>query len=471
MTPDCELLRRYAEAKSEEAFAELVERHLQLVYSAALRQVSGDAHLAQDVAQTVFTDLARKAGVLSQRQVLTGWLYTSTHYAAAKAVRAERRRLAREQEAYAMNEQLQTSTPDFDWEKLSPVLDQLMHQLKDSDRDIILMRYFENRPLADIGKAIGLSEDTARKRVDRALEKLRNLVSKQGIGTTMALGVALSSNAVQMAPAGLAAMLTSASLTNAAAGTGTALAILKVMTMTKIQAGMFGAIVVVSLLTPLVIQQRSLVSLRHQKVSLQEQAGQVAQLRTDNQRTSNLLAMVESSPSLPPDQFSELLRFRGETGLQKRELGELRAELTARRNSATAQALRAPVSTNYFPKESWATAGSATPEAALQSISLALEEAMKRKDLKTFLALAGPAVQAEAARHFAGKSESEIAAELASDATTIAKQVGFRIINKKTISDDEVVLTYYIDGPDSFGMMPFKRFGNEWKVSDTPKTP
>lgn len=471
MTPDGELLRRYAEARAEVAFAELVERHLQLVYSAALRQVNGDAHLAQDVAQSVFTDLARKAAALSQRQTLTGWLYTSTHYAATNAVRTERRRLAREQEAHAMNEQLQTTAPDFDWEKLSPVLDQLMHQLKETDRNIILMRYFENRPLADIGKAIGLSEDTARKRVDRALEKLRHLVSKQGIGAAMALGVALSSNAVQMAPAGLAAVLTSACLANAAVGTGASFTILKVLTMTKIQAGMIGAVALAGFLTPLVMQQRSLVSLRNQNVYLRQQAAQVAQQRTDNQRTSNLLASVESSQALPPDQFSELLKLRGETGLQKRELGKLRTELAARRNSATAQALRAPVSTNYFPKESWAAAGNATPEAALQSVSFAMEEAIQRKDLKAFLALAGPAVQAEAARHFAGKSDSEITAELASDATMFAKQEGFRIINRKTISDDEVVLTYYIEGTDAFGMMPFKRYGNEWKVSDSPKLP
>ena len=94
MTPDRELLRQYAETRGEEAFAELVRRHLDLVYSAALRQVNGDAHLAQDVAQTVFTDLARKAEALSRRSVVTGWLYTSAHFAAAKAVRTEQRRHA-----------------------------------------------------------------------------------------------------------------------------------------------------------------------------------------------------------------------------------------------------------------------------------------------------------------------------------------------------------------------------------------
>src|SRR5215831_13456133 len=123
MTPDCELLRRYSDDKSEEAFAELVRRHVDLVYSAALRQVNGDAHLAQDVAQMVFTELSRKAGQLSRRTVLTGWLYTCAHFCAAKAVRTERRRHSREQEVQAMHELLDNRGPELDWEKVLPVLD------------------------------------------------------------------------------------------------------------------------------------------------------------------------------------------------------------------------------------------------------------------------------------------------------------------------------------------------------------
>ena len=111
MTPDCELLRRYAETRSEEAFAELVGRHLDLVYSAALRQVNGEVSLAQDVAQNVFTDLARKAAALADRQSLTGWLYTGARFAAIKAVRAERRRCAREQEAHTMRDLLHDPEP------------------------------------------------------------------------------------------------------------------------------------------------------------------------------------------------------------------------------------------------------------------------------------------------------------------------------------------------------------------------
>src|SRR4051794_34800298 len=104
MIDDSELLRRYAGTGDEAAFAELVRRRLGVVYHAALRQCGGDAHRAEDVAQSAFTDLARHAARLSQRPALLGWLYTSTRYAAAQAVRGEVRRQAREREAHAMNE-------------------------------------------------------------------------------------------------------------------------------------------------------------------------------------------------------------------------------------------------------------------------------------------------------------------------------------------------------------------------------
>ena len=165
MTPDCELLRRYAGTRSEEAFAELVQRHVNLVYSAALRQVNGDAHLAQDVAQTVFTDLARKAASLARRATLTGWLYTSAHFAAAKIARTENRR--RDREEKFMREPTNENVPEAgrvtpcapDWDKIRPMLDEVMHQLKETDREAILLRYFENRPFAEIGEKFGLNEN------------------------------------------------------------------------------------------------------------------------------------------------------------------------------------------------------------------------------------------------------------------------------------------------------------------------
>ncbi|MEO5960160.1 MAG: sigma factor, partial [Opitutaceae bacterium] len=123
MIDDAELLRRYARDRSEEAFAELVQRHAGLVYSAALRQVGGDAQLAQDVSQNVFIDLARKAGALTDRPMLASWLYTSTRFAALKALRTKQRREIREQEAYIMQEIERAGANEADWEKLRPLLD------------------------------------------------------------------------------------------------------------------------------------------------------------------------------------------------------------------------------------------------------------------------------------------------------------------------------------------------------------
>ena len=312
MTPDSELLGRYAGTHSEEAFAELVRRHVNLVYSAALRQVNGDAHLAQDVAQTVFTDLARKAASLARRATLTGWLYTSAHFAAAKIVRTENRR--RDREEKFMREPISETAPEVDWEKLRPTLDDAMHELKEADREAILLRYFENRAFAEIGEKFGLNENAARMRVERALEKLRAVFLRRGIAATTALASVISANAVQIAPAGLAATLTNTSL--AAAGTGTTLTLLKFMTMTKLKLGI-SALVVASATTALVVQHQAQIKLRAENEALTQQ---VAQLKTDNESLSNRLAAAGDSKSLPDKEFNELLRLRGEIGTLKQKL-------------------------------------------------------------------------------------------------------------------------------------------------------
>ncbi len=299
MTPDSELLRKYAEAGAEEAFAELVRRHLPLVYSAALRQVNGDAHLAQDVAQTTFTELARKANSLCRRPVLTGWLYTTTHFVAVKAVRAARRRHRREQEAHVMQELLNAPGPDFEWETLRPVLDRVMHELNEPEREVILMRYFENRRLAEIGERLGLSEDAARKRVERSLEKLRTFLSKRGITATGSLLAALSANAVQLAPGGLAEVITSASL--AGAGAGTSLTILKLMAMTKLKLGIIAAVVVAAATAPLVLEHQARARLREKDELLRHDAQELALLTAENQHLSEQLSKrnLQRAPRLP----------------------------------------------------------------------------------------------------------------------------------------------------------------------------
>src|SRR5215471_5441481 len=231
---DHELLQRYAGSRCEASFTELVKRYVDLVYSAALRQVGGDAHLAHDVTQSVFIDLARKAGSLSGRTVLAGWLYTSAHYAATKVVRTEQRWHAREQEANSMREILSESEFEPGWQELRPVIDEAMHELNQSERDAVLLRFFEKRQLGEVGAKLGVSEDAARKRIDRALEKLRGLLARRGVtSTSAALVVILGSHTIAAAPAGLAANIAGVAIASTAAGTTGTLTILKLMAMSK----------------------------------------------------------------------------------------------------------------------------------------------------------------------------------------------------------------------------------------------
>jgi RNA polymerase sigma factor (sigma-70 family) len=340
MMSDPELLARFARSRSEDAFAELVRRHVNLVYSAALRQVGGDGHLAQDVAQTVFSDLARKAPALARRATLTGWLYTSARFAAAKIVRAEHRRRDREEE---FMREPNDAAPETDWAQLRPVLDEVMHQLQETDREAVLLRYFENQPFAEIGARCGLNENAARMRVERALEKLRGLLASRGVTTAAALASVISAHAVQVAPVSLAATLAATSLAGAGAGT---LTFWSIMNMTKLKLGL-GALVVVGASTALIVQHQARQQLLVANEALTQQ---IAQLKADNESLSSLAAQAKKPASPPSDQLAELLRLRGEVGRlrqQTNELGRIRQE----NRKLLAQAAAQSESTNSVSAE------------------------------------------------------------------------------------------------------------------------
>ncbi|HUD84602.1 MAG TPA: sigma-70 family RNA polymerase sigma factor [Candidatus Saccharimonadales bacterium] len=218
MLADKELLGQYAKGRSESAFAELVRRHLRLVYSAALRQLGGDTHLAEDVCQAVFADLARKAGQLTGRASIAGWLYTSARFAASKTVRSEVRRRNREDAASAVKQE----TSNVPWAELRDLLDTAMSELAEKDREAIVLRYFEARDLAVVGATLGTTENAARMRVDRALDKLRRVLEKRGVTATgVALAAALAASTADAVPPGLAsAVAATAVVTAPAAGGG-----------------------------------------------------------------------------------------------------------------------------------------------------------------------------------------------------------------------------------------------------------
>lgn len=213
MITDAEMLQRYARGRDERAFAELVQRHLGMVYGAALRRTGGQKHLAEEIAQRVFADLARKAAVLSHHPTLTGWLYRSTRYATIDAVRAERRVQKLAQSLATMPEINLPPDPEPEWELLRPVLDEAMDQLKESDREAVLLRYFEGLGFAEIGARLEISENAVRMRTERALEKLRVHLDRSGLtSTTAALGLLLANQAFATAPVGLATAVTSSAL-------------------------------------------------------------------------------------------------------------------------------------------------------------------------------------------------------------------------------------------------------------------
>jgi RNA polymerase sigma factor (sigma-70 family) len=219
MNDDTELLRRYFEEGHEPAFNELVRRHLDLVYGAALRRTGGDGHRAAEVAQQVFTTLARDARKLSRHTMLPAWLHTATRNAALNLMISEHRRLARETEAQALAAAGTADRTDLEWAQLQPLLDGAIDALSETDRVAVILRFLERRPFAEIGAALKIFEDAARVRTDRALDKLRAILGRSGITSTgAALGVIMSAQPMIAAPAGLATTLALNSLAAGAAG-------------------------------------------------------------------------------------------------------------------------------------------------------------------------------------------------------------------------------------------------------------
>jgi RNA polymerase sigma factor (sigma-70 family) len=215
MNDDMELVRECAARQSEQAFDTLVSRNVSLVHSAALRQLR-DPHLTEEITQTVFIILARKAGSLNPKTILPGWLYRTTRYVSAAALKIQRRRERREQEAH-MQAVIQEAQTDPAWEQFSPLLDEAMADLRDRDRDAIVLRYFQNRSLRDVGAALGVDEYAAQKRVARALEKLRVFFVKRGVASTAeTIAGMISANSVQAAPVVLAKAVAAVAMANGA---------------------------------------------------------------------------------------------------------------------------------------------------------------------------------------------------------------------------------------------------------------
>jgi RNA polymerase sigma factor (sigma-70 family) len=201
---DLDLLREYARTHADAPFAELVRRHIHWVHSAALRQVV-DANLAEDVTQSVFIALSRKAGSLQRRRALHAWLFRATRYASATALRSERRRKHHEQRAAAMRSEFAASSAQPKWEELDPLLDQLVARLSRRDQQLVLLRFYQQMTFSGVATVLGISEDAAKKRCERTVEKLRNAFARRGVqlGSSGALTAVLSTQTTVPAHAAL----------------------------------------------------------------------------------------------------------------------------------------------------------------------------------------------------------------------------------------------------------------------------
>ncbi len=306
MKDDATLLHGYAYQRSEADFAELVRRHVDFVYSVALRELNGDAHLAQDATQLVFIDVARKAARLAGHRLLAGWLFNSTRYAAANLVRSARRRQLREQAAQPM-QTINASEPvdALDWEQVRPVLDEALGELNERDREALLLRFLQNRDYSAIGVQLAVSEDAARMCVNRALDKLRAVLGRRGVtSTSAALMAVLTTQATVAAPAGLAMTITGTALAGAGAGAG----VLSIMGLTKLQLGVASAVLLAGVGAALFQNQ--------ERQNLQrELAATPAVLTSDNARLKQsiheLAAAAQAAEALQVDE-AELARLSDE---------------------------------------------------------------------------------------------------------------------------------------------------------------
>jgi RNA polymerase sigma factor (sigma-70 family) len=366
MSEDVELLRQYAENRSEAAFAELVRRHVNLVYGAALRRVGGDTHLAEEVTQTVFTTLARKAGRLVRHPLLAGWLHRSTRYAALDSLRDK---LRQDQAVKTMNANADPSRnqgPEINWAEIRPLIDTLLDQLNEHDRGALLLRFFENRTFAEIGATMRLSEGAARMRVERALYKVYVRLGRRGIkSTTAALASVLVAEAATVAPAGLAG----AALTTSSSVIG----VFAFMSTTKMIVAIIGA------------------------VALMGTLGYVIGNRASPQRTPLLQAApFRASEQRPSNSGDELSRLQAENTALKRVRADLETRLARRPQS--------PVSGNVpegmKPISAWKNAGRATPETAIGTLLWA----MSSQDVDTLASMMAltPEARQKAEALFAG---------------------------------------------------------------------
>jgi RNA polymerase sigma factor (sigma-70 family) len=472
-TEDSVLLQRFVATRDEAAMAELVQRYLNLVYFAALRQLGGDVHRAKDVAQSVFILLAQKAATLAQHQALAGWLYTTTRYAVSETLRTERRRLAREQEAHSMHELSQDPSATADWEQLRPVIDDALNQLSDTDREAVLLRFFAHQPLTEIGAKLQVSDNAARMRVDRALDKLHALLAQRGVtSTASALALLLANQATASAPAGLAASVTHAVLAGSAVAAGGGVLVaaktLTFMSTSKVLIGITSALVLSA--TAITWQQRQANTELHREIAAlrQETDTQLAGLRAENER---ILAEKKAGEASATAEHVELLQLRAAREAFRQRTAKAAAVASVPAPAATSAAPDGTLQPGMVSVDVLQNVGRATPRAAAQTMMSAAQhgdtelaasclafEPAERAKLETFLAALPDDVRAKY-----GTPEQLMAAVISGSPKPIA---GVQLLSETQPDADTAVQTVqiqYASGEVRQDEVKFHRDATGWK--------
>jgi RNA polymerase sigma factor (sigma-70 family) len=385
MSDDMALVREFAASRSEPAFAALVKRHVGLVHSAAMRQV-GDAHLAEEIAQAVFIILARKAASLGPKTVLSVWLYRTTRYAAADALKINRRRQAREQEAYM---QSTLNEPEADtWAQVAPLLDDAMAQLGETDRAALVLRFFENKAVAEVAAALRVSEGAAQRRVLRAVEKLRSWFTRRGVVVPAAvLTVAISANSVQAVPAALAVTISATTVKGAAVATSVTALVngtIKTILMTTLQK----SVIVVALAAAVgagIYEARKASKLQAEVQVMQQRraplADQNQQLTRERDEAKGQLAALRGDIEGFSRNNAELLKLRGEVARLRGQLSQAKSETQSEHDPVSVQAKAWAARVNLLKQrlEQW-------PETAIPELKYLTEQQWldaARRDLAT----------------------------------------------------------------------------------------